>query len=329
VRIAEPAFIFLIIPVVVFVFLYLSGLAGKEASIRFSSMDLVETAGARRTTGRRMLCGLMRAAVLLLMVIALCRPQTGYGERQETKFVVDVMIALDTSSSMATLDFHPDNRLTAAKIEARRFTESRPHDRVGLVVFAKNGITQCPLTTDKAALIYLLNNVDLGMLEDGTAIGVGLATAVNRLRESEAKSKVVILLTDGVNNSGEIDPITAARIAKEYGVRVYTIGMGVDGEALLPVNDPNFGRRLVRVQTEIDEKTLREISDLTGGLYFRAKDEKALRQIFKEIDNLEKTEIQVDQYTRYEDHYPWFLWAAFVVLMIELIFTRFLFIRIP
>jgi len=329
VKLADPLYLWLLLPVLLLAVLYLTGKVGKEASIRFSNLRILESAGAKRYSLRRILAVALRTAVLCLVIIAIARPQTGHGLKEETKNVIDVMLVLDTSSSMATLDFHPDNRLTAAKIEADRFIKTRPDDRVGLVVFAKHGITQSPLTTDQAALLALLKHVEMGILEDGTAIGVGLAIAVNRLKDSQAKSKVVILLTDGINNSGEIDPLTAARIAKEYGVRVYTIGMGVDGSALMPIQDPRYGRRLVQVETEIDEGTLREMSRITQGLYFRAKDERALRRIFDEIDKLEKTEIKVRQYTRYDEHYPFFLWLAFAILCAELLLMHVVMGKMP
>ena len=328
-RLANPLFLLLVIPVSVIIFFYLKGRIGKEAGILFSSLDLVRRAGTQKFSTRRLVSGLLKGLVFVLIIVALTRPQTGHGEQEEKKYVVDIMLALDVSSSMATLDFHPDNRLTAAKLEAKRFIENRPHDRIGLLVFAKHGITQCPLTMDRRAVLDLLKRIRMGTLQDGTAIGVGIAGAVNRLKDSEAKSKIVILLTDGVNNSGEIDPLTAAKIAKKFGIRVYTIGMGIDGEALLPVPHPRFGTRLVRVKTEIDEEALENISRITGGLYFRAKDEKGLRNIFSQIDRLEKTEITIEKFTRYDDHFRFFLWMALTVLLFELALTNVVFFKIP
>lgn len=329
IRFANPLYFFLVVPVILAAALYLKGRIGREAALRFSSVELVRASGVGPVPARRFFQSLLRAAALIFFIIALARPQTGQGEREETRFVIDTMIVLDISGSMATLDFHPDNRLAAAKLEAKRFIEARQHDRMGLVVFAKHGITQCPLTTDRKALLTLLGQVEMGMLEDGTAIGVGLATAVTRLRESEAKSKVVVLLTDGVNNSGEIDPATAAKIAGEFGVRVYVIGMGKEGEALLPVTDPRFGTRLVPVETRIDEPAMDNIARETGGRYFRARDEKALRDIFSEIDRLEKTEIKVREYTRYEDHFALFLWAGLWALALELFIAHVVWRKVP
>ncbi|MFT5207034.1 MAG: Ca-activated chloride channel family protein [Candidatus Omnitrophota bacterium] len=328
-RFANPAFFLLAIPILIILWLYVRGVLGRDAALKFSNVDMVRSAGVRNLSFSRVLQALLRLVVLILLMIALARPQTGEGVSEELKDVVDVMIAVDISSSMATLDFHPDNRLMAAKLEAQRFIQSRPMDRIGLVAFAKHSFTVSPLTTDHAALQTLLNTIQMGMIEDGTAIGVGLANAINRIRESEAASKVVILLTDGVNNSGEIDPITAGNIAKELGVRVYTIGMGKDGQAMIPVNDPRFGRRLIQTYTEIDETTLQTISKQTGGSYFRAQDEVALRRIFLEIDRLERTEIKIESYTNYREHYAYILNLALIALLIDLLITQFVWRKIP
>lgn len=328
-RFKDPAYFFFIIPTLVFFFLYVRGIIGKEAAFRFSSLKLIKNAGGKSFGFNRIFTAVLRLIAMVLLILALARPQDGSGEEKTTEHVVDIMIALDVSGSMATLDFQPDNRLNAAKAEAKRFIEGRANDRIGLVIFAGQSITQCPLTIDRQAILTLLQNTQLGMLEDGTAIGLGLASSVNRLKVSEAKSKVAILLTDGVNNTGEIDPLTAADLAKRYRIRVYTIGVGKEGEALLPVADPRFGLRYVKIRTEIDEKMLVEISKRTGGQYFRAKDEKGLRAIFSEIDRLEKTEIKVEKYMHYEERYFWFLWPALFLIFIEIIWSQLLFAKIP
>src|SRR3990167_8729467 len=306
-RFANPQYFLLLIPAIVFFFLFIRRWIGKEAVLRFSSVSLVKEAGAKRAAFGRLFQGMLRLLSVVFLILAIARPQTSTGEEKTTEFVVDIMIALDVSGSMATLDFHPDNRLAAAKLEARHFVEARGHDRIGLVVFAGQSVTQCPLTVDRGAILSLLDKIQLGMLEDGTAIGVGLANAVNRLKDSEAKSKVVILLTDGVNNAGEIDPLTAAELAKQYGIRVYTIGVGKEGESILPIQDPRFGLRYLKVETQIDERVLQDISRKTSGAYFRAQDGRALREIFQEIDRLEKTEIQEDKYIYYDERYFLFL----------------------
>lgn len=318
-----------LIPVLVVSFLYLGGKISREPSLRFSSLKLLREAGAKRTTSGRLVRTVLRFLALVLLVLALARPQTGSGQVKTTERVVDIMLALDISGSMATLDFEPDNRLTAAKEEAKRFIEGRPHDRIGLVVFAGQSVTQCPLTTDSSALQALLDKIRLGMLEDGTAIGLGLGNALNRLKGSEAKQKVVILLTDGVNNAGSISPLTAAGIAKTLGIRVYTIGVGREGESLLPVQDPRFGTRLIKVETQIDEKMMKEISKLTGGEYFRAQDQRGLKEVFRQIDRLEKTEITVENFLTYEEHYFLFLWPALLLLLVELVWVNAVSVKLP
>lgn len=328
-RFAEPWWLLLVVPAVLFFYLYITGRIGKEAVIKYSSLKLVKESGAKRITFSRLFRGLLRLAAALLIVAALARPQTGLGEEKTTAEVVDIVIALDISGSMATLDFHPDSRIVAAKQEAARFIKGRPHDRIGLVVFAGQSVTQSPLTLDHEAVLALLDQIQLGMLEDGTAIGLGLANAVNRLKDSEAKSKVIILLTDGVNNMGEIDPLTGAELAKEMKIRVYTIGVGKEGMSILPIQDPRFGTRLLKVETEIDEKTLKKIAAMTGGRYFRAQDERGLHDIFHEIDSLERTKIKVERFTHYEEHYFWFLWPALFVLLLEAVWTNLVAVKLP
>ncbi len=328
-KFSSPYYFLLLIPAVVLFFLFLRHLIGKDAVLKFSSLNLVKSAGAKRVTFGRFFHAFLRLAAMTFLILALARPQTGTGEEKTTEHVVDIVISLDISGSMATLDFHPDNRLVAAKIEARRFIEGRRHDRIGLVVFAGQSITLCPLTVDRQAVLTLLERAQMGMLEDGTAIGLGLANAVNRLKGSEAKSKVVILLTDGVNNSGEINPLTAADLAKQYKIKVYTIGVGKEGQALLPIQDPRFGTRLLKVDTQIDEKVLTQISSRTGGAYFRAQDERGLREIFREIDRLEKTEVTIEKYTHYEEQYFWFLWPAFFLLLFEIFWINVVQVKVP
>ncbi len=318
-----------LIPAAALFILYLRGKISREAALKFSSLKLLEQAGAKRVILSRWIRGMLRFLALVFMILALARPQTGSGETKTTEHVVDIMIALDISGSMATLDFEPDNRLVAAKQEAKRFIEGRPHDRIGLVVFAGQSVTQCPLTTDSNAILALLDKIQLGMLEDGTAIGLGLGNALNRLKESEAKRKVVILLTDGVNNAGEISPLTAAGIAKELGIRVYTIGVGREGESVLPVQDPRFGTRLLKVETQIDEKMLTQIAKMTGGAYFRAQDRQALNEIFRQIDRLERTEITVENFLSYEERYFWFLWPALLFLLAELVWANAVSVKFP
>lgn len=328
-KFANPVYFFFFIPALILFLLYLLNKISREAVLKFSSIQLVRQAGAKRVSLARSFPAMVRLLALTLLILALARPQTGTGEEKTTEHVVDIMMSLDISGSMATLDFHPDNRLVAAKQEARRFVEGRRHDRIGLVVFAAQSITVCPLTVDRSAMMTLLDRVQLGMVEDGTAIGLGLANAVSRLKGSAAKSKVVILLTDGINNAGEIDPLTASDLAKTFGVRVYTIGVGRNGTSLLPIQDPRFGPRLLKVETVIDEKMLTAIAKKTGGAYFRAQDERGLREIFGQIDRLEKTEVTIEQFTRYEEKYFWFLWPALALILFEVIWMNLVRIKLP
>ncbi len=328
-RFKDPLFLFLLAPALVFFVLYFLGWIGREAVLKFSSLKLVKEAGGRSSNFRRLVPAVLRLAALVLLTLAIMRPQTGTGEEKSTQQVIDTVIALDVSGSMATLDFQPDNRLVAAKQEARRFIEGRPDDRIGLVVFAGQSFTQCPLTIDHKAILALLDQIQMGMMQDGTAIGLGLANAVNRLRNSEAKTKIVVLLTDGVNNTGEVDPLTAAGLAAQHKVKVYVIGVGKEGLAYQPVKDPIFGMRLRQVQTEIDEKLMDQIARKTGGRYFRAKDTRSLREIFKEIDSLEKTEITVERHMHYEERYFWFLWPVLLLFLAEIIWSNALFVKIP
>ncbi|MBN1794298.1 MAG: VWA domain-containing protein [Candidatus Omnitrophica bacterium] len=263
----------------------------------------------------------LRVAVVTLMVVGLSRPQYGTTEEELITEGVDIILTLDISGSMKAEDFKPQNRLGAAKEVIKKFIDERQHDRVGMVVFARYAITQCPLTLDYGILKRLTDEVTIGMIADGTAIGTAIATAVNRLKDSTAKSKVIILLTDGVNNQGEIDPITAARVAKTFGIKIYTIGAGTPGGALYPVDHPIFGRQYVRMATEIDEKTLDEIARITGGLYFRAKDEKGLGEIYEHINRLEKTEIQTREYVEYDERANTVLIPALLLLLSEIVLS--------
>jgi len=219
---------------------------------------------------------------------------------------------------MQAQDFKPKNRLHVARDVVKEFIEGRETDRIGLVAFAAQAVTQCPLTLDYPVLMQLVDEVDIGMLEDGTAIGVALATAVNRLKNSEAESRVTILLTDGQNNSGTIDPATAARVAASLGIKVYTIGVGTKGRAPMPVDDPVFGRRMVSVQVNLDEETLTNIAHLTGGKYFRATNREELVDIYKEIDEMEKTKVESETWVSYTDRFPWFILPALGIFLVEM-----------
>lgn len=248
---------------------------------------------------------------LALAVVALARPQAGSRSVQITSEGIDIVLAIDASGSMKAEDFKPNNRLYVARNVAAQFVDGREGDRIGLVVFSGEAYTQCPLTLDYGVLKQLIEAIDFGLQPDGTAVGMAIANSINRLRKSQAKSKVVILLTDGRNNSGEIDPITAAEAARALRIKIYTIGVGVEGEADYPVDDPLFGKRYVRMPSDVDDETLKKIAERTGGLYFRATSTEALRQIYARIDELEKTKVETREYIDYADRGPTLMaWAG-------------------
>ena len=269
----------------------------------------------------------LRVLVLAILVAAIARPQSFNKLRKSTTEGIDIMISLDISTSMLAMDFKP-NRLEAAKDVAINFIKGRPTDKIGLVIFAAESFTQCPITLDHSVLVNLFNDVKTGLLEDGTAIGNGLATAVARIRNSDAKSKVIILLSDGENNRGDVQPLQAAEIAKEFNVRVYTIGVGTVGQAPYPVNTM-FGQQTQMVPVKIDEAMLKEIADITGGNYFRATDEKNLAEIYKEIDQMEKTKTEVEEFTRTSEEFLPFAILSFLLLLLEILLRNTILRTIP
>ena len=301
----------------------------EKLELAFSSFDLLK----RRPVTTRMiffqLLPVLRAFVFLLLVAALARPVTVATDREYQTRGVDIIIALDISGSMLAEDFQPENRVFVAKQEAVKFIKGRENDRIGLVVFSKKAFTQCPLTLDYRILIELLNEIRVGMIADGTAIGMGISTAVNRLRDSDAKSKVIILITDGENNSGNIDPVTAAELAKSFGIKVYTIGVGKGGMVPFPVDDPLFGKRYVQANVEIDETTLKRIADITGGLFFRARDPAALSEIYDKINKLEKSEVKVKEYRSYNELFAIFLIPALILLFLDIFLRRTVLLKVP
>lgn len=270
----------------------------------------------------------LRCAAFAALVAALARPQDVERLSHTTTEGIDIMLAIDVSGSMLARDFKPD-RITAAKEVAGSFVADRYGDRIGLAVFAGEAYTQSPLTTDRSTLQTLLARIRSGLIEDGTAIGNGLATAVNRLRESEAKSKVIILLTDGVNNRGEIAPMTAAEIAKAQGIRVYTIGVGTEGMAPYPAVDLFGQMTFVQQKVEIDEKTLAAIAELTGGRYFRATDREKLRAIYDEINRMEKSKVEVSEHVAYHELFTVWLLGALLLLAVEFLLSTLVLKRIP
>ncbi|MBN1492958.1 MAG: VWA domain-containing protein [Candidatus Omnitrophica bacterium] len=271
----------------------------------------------------------LRFCAFSLILVALSQPLGSETEIDYESKGVDIILALDISGSMRAEDFQPDDRLKVAKEEARRFIQNRKHDRIGLVVFAGKSYTQCPLTLDYDILLDFLDQVQIGNIVDGTAIGLAIGNAVNRLLESEAKSKIIILLTDGENNAGQIDPYTAAEIARTMNIRIYTIGVGRGGLVPYPVDDPVFGRIYKNIRLDVDEETLRAIASATKGLYFRARDRKGLREIYDTIDELEKTEIKVKEYVNYQQLYQYPLLAALVFLLLEILIANTVKLKIP
>jgi Ca-activated chloride channel family protein len=271
---------------------------------------------------------LLRTLGIALAIIALARPQERNVIREQFAEGVDIMMVLDTSTSMRAQDFQP-NRFEAAREVGAEFIQGRLSDRIGLIVFAAKAYTQAPLTLDYDFLLRMMEEVEVGVIEDGTAIGTALAMAVNRLKETEAVSKVVILLTDGQNNRGEIDPVTASEVAEALGVRVYAIGVGAYGEAPFVIDHPFAGKQRRMMPVEIDEDMLRSVAEKTGGAYFRATDNEALRQIYEQIGDLEKTKIEERTYMDYEERFALFLWPAFGLILLEILLSNTRLRRLP
>lgn len=322
----DPAFflLLLLLPLVFFI-----SRRREKLPFAFSSFKLLE---GRPQTLRMFLYKMMpllRGLILILLIAALARPATVTSDKEYQTKGVDIMIALDISGSMLAEDFQPENRIFVAKQEAIKFIQGRENDRIGLVVFSKKAFTQCPLTLDYRILTELLGEIRVGMIADGTAIGMGIATAVNRLRDSDAKSKVIILITDGENNAGNVDPITAAELAKSFGIKVYTIGVGRGGMVPFPVDDPLFGKRYVQANVAIDEMTLKRIADITGGLFFRARDPASLSEIYDKINQLEKSEVKVKEYQSFNELFYLFLVPALLLLVAYIFLSRLFLLKVP
>ncbi|RJP82964.1 MAG: VWA domain-containing protein [Candidatus Zixiibacteriota bacterium] len=322
----DPGWLALLL-LIPFLALYLK-LRGKRRKIpfRFPTLEVLRSTGGGKWARWRWLPVALRWTAIALIAVALARPQKLTQESNVSTEGIDIMLALDISTSMLAEDFQPKNRLEAAKLVASEFVTGRSSDQIGLVVFAGQSFTQCPLTLDYELLKQLLDRVNVelvtgGAIEDGTAIGMAMANGVNRLRASQAKSRVLILLTDGQNNRGEIDPVTAAQAAKALGIRIYTIGVGTEGYAPYPVRDPWGGIAYQQVPVKIDEELLRQVADETGGKYFRATDAETLRKVYREIDQLEKSKIRVHQYRQHAELFGSWLGWALALLLVELILT--------
>ena len=316
----------LAVPVLLILHYIWMELKGRNPHMRVSAAEPWLKGGTSPLAILRHLPFLLRTIALVMIIIAIARPRSSTEIEKIDTEGIDITLAMDVSTSMLARDFKPD-RISAAKDIAIEFIAQRPSDRMGIVVFAGESYTQCPLTTDRATLINLMKEVQTGLIEDGTAIGNGLATAVARMKDSDAKSRVVILLTDGVNNSGEIAPGTAAEIARTYGVRVYTIGVGANGMAPYPVMTP-WGVEVQQMNVEIDEKLLQEIAELTGGRYFRATDNTKLSEIYSEINRMEKARTTIDSFPVYKELFGKYALAALICLLLELL-VRLLIRRMP
>lgn len=315
-----------LIPAIVVWYIYQN--KRRYVRLKMSSLGSIDEFSSLRGNLRKYL-PVLRVLAILFLIIALARPQRTLKEENIKAEGIDIFLVMDLSSSMLAQDFKPD-RLEASKRVAADFVDKRQHDRIGLSVFSGEAFTQCPLTTDHKVVKEFLAGLKCGLLEDGTAIGMGLATAVNRLKDSEVKSKVVILLTDGVNNAGYIKPFTAAEIAREFDVKVYTIGVGSTGDALTPVSRRSDGKYIFGLaRVEIDEALLQEIATMTGGKYFRATSAESLERVYEEIDQLEKTEIEVTTIKRYKEEFHQFAFWGLLLLILEFLLRYTLFRTIP
>lgn len=322
-----PALLWLLaVPVLLIAHYLWQELSGRKPHLRVSTIIPWKKEGMSVLAVLRHLPFVLRIAAISLIIIAIARPRSSSDVEKVNTEGIDIVLAMDVSTSMLARDFKPD-RISAAKDIAVEFIAQRPTDRMGIVVFAGESYTQCPLTTDRATLINLMKEVQTGLIEDGTAIGNGLATAVARMMDSDAPSRVVILLTDGVNNRGAVAPLTAAEIAKSYGIRVYTIGVGANGMAPYPVMT-QWGVEVQNMQVEIDEDLLKQIAENTGGRYFRATDNTKLSEIYSEINKMEKARTTVDSFPVYKELFGKYALAALICLLLELA-VRFLLRRMP
>lgn len=315
---ANPTYLYLLLLLVPLIGWYIYKLHKSQASLQVSSSEAFQLPGTSSwKVYMRHLPFVLRMLAIALLIVVLARPQSTNSWQNSSTEGIDIVMAMDISTSMLAEDLKP-NRLEAAKDVAASFINGRQNDNIGLVVFAAESFTQCPLTIDHGVLLNLFKDIQPGIIQDGTAIGLGLANAVSRIKDSQAKSKVIILLTDGVNNTGEIAPVTAAEIAKTFGIRVYTIGVGTQGEAPYPIPTA-FGVQYQNVPVEIDEQVLKQIASTTGGQYFRATDNSSLKEIYSEIDQLEKTKISVQEFSKKQEEYKNWALLVFALLLIEVL----------
>lgn len=317
----SPAYLFLLLLLIPVIAWYIIEMHKSDASMLISDTTTLDKQPRSLRLYMLHIPFALRVSAVVLLSIALARPQLSNRWHKESTEGIDIMMALDISGTMQAEDLRP-NRLEAAKEKATEFINNRPNDNIGLVVFAGESFCQCPLTTDHAVLINLFRSVKFGMIDDGTAIGLGLANAVNRMKDSPTKSKVIILLTDGSNNRGDIDPLTAAQIAQTYGIRVYAIGVGSKEPARIPYQTP-LGVQYTTIENQFDEGTLQRIAHATGGEYFRATNNNSLQSIYQQIDQMEKTKIRVREYSKRSEMFMPFLLAALACLLLEIILRYF------
>ena len=325
---ANPNYLYLLLLLIPIIGWYIWKMHKNQASLQISSSQAFEA--PKVTTLKvylRHLPFVLRTIVIALVIIVLARPQSTNNWQSSSTEGIDIMMALDISTSMLAQDLRP-NRLEAAKDVAASFINGRPNDNIGLVLFAGESFTQCPLTTDHTVLLNLFKDIQAGMIQDGTAIGLGLANAVSRIKDSQAKSKVIILLTDGSNNAGEIAPVTASEIASAFGIRVYTIGVGTKGTAPYPFQTAH-GIEYMNIPVDIDEPTLQQIAITTGGEYFRATNNSTLKDIYAKIDQLEKTKISTQEYSKKQEEYKNIALAAFILLLLEILLRYTILKKIP
>ena len=325
---ANPTYLYLLLLLIPMIGWYIYKLSKSQASLQVSSSEAFDLPAAKSwKIHLRHLPFVLRMIAIALLIVVLARPQSTNSWQNSSTEGIDIMLAMEISTSMLAEDLKP-NRLEASKDVAASFINGRQNDNIGLVVFAAESFTQCPLTIDHTVLLNLFKDIQPGIIQDGTAIGLGLANAVSRIKDSQAKSKVIILLTDGVNNTGEIAPVTAAEIAKSFGVRVYTIGVGTQGEAPYPIPTA-FGIQYQNIPVEIDEPALKQIAATTGGQYFRATDNASLKEIYSEIDQMEKTKISVQEFSKKQEEYKMWALIVFALLLVELLLRNTVLKSIP
>jgi Ca-activated chloride channel family protein len=328
-EIGSPNYLYLLLLIPLLVWFRYFRRRKNHASLIYSDTNLIRQVKFRGKLWPRYISPILKALALVLIILALARPRFARTFEEVRTQGIDIILTLDISGSMQAEDFKPQNRLYVAKEVIKEFVQERTEDRLGLVVFAAQAFTQCPLTLDHNVLIQFLDHVNFGMVEDGTAIGTAIANSCNRLKDSQTKSKVIVLLTDGVNNTGKIDPITAADIAASLGIKIYTIGIGKPGNAPFPVDDPFLGRIYKYIPNALDEEVLREVADKTGGIYYRAETGEKLSEVYKEISALETTEIKTRGYIRYRELFTPFVLVALGFVLIEAVLGRTRFRKIP